>query len=209
MITQYIDQMRQLIGTSFGFDMTDMTDVMFINFLNMHSLILIAFDGLKIIGTLYVNGEQIVRPINQKDHPIIPYTLQRSFAGNRNYFETMTYYLFPMICNFCRIPDDRYKGVGQIMLQKIIDRFRKNGYKSIYCVPESIIGLVDSRENGMCGLNDYDNRDNLYYKENMKLIGYYRKLGFDIYDNHYVVDFCSDKLGDSDYISFPVMYMKL
>lgn len=207
-INQYVDQLIGLIKICAEFDLTHN---MFIHFLNMHSMILIAFDDLKIIGTLYVKNEEVIRLDDHKSAIIKPYVLQRSFTGIRDHFMKNTHHLFPMICNFCRIPDNLYKGVGRSMLQKIIKRCKKDGYKKIYCVPESIIELTDkTRDDKTCGMNsDYDNENNLYYKSNIRLIRYYQKLGFNIYDNHYVVDFCSDKTIDSDYISFHVLYMDI
>ena len=200
--------------------------------MNLNGMILLASDDHQIVGTLFVRGEPIVRLTDRTDSPrtdaprndsprtdaprtdaprIQPYVLQRSFPDNRNFFEQSTHYLFPMICNFCRHSDNRYKGVGRKMLQKIMDRCRKYGYESIYCVPESVVGLYDAtRQDGTCGMNrDYDNLNNKYYRENMRLIGYYLEFGFKILDNHYAVDFCSNGLGDSDYITFQVLYKNL
>jgi len=208
-IAEYVGSLIQLMSICAGFDMTYDDYINYFN-KNMNGMILLAFYNRKIIGTLFVNGEPVTRLADHDSMNIQPYIIRRSFAGNRKFFGDIVY-LFPMICNFCRNPDDRYKGVGQTMLQKIIKRCRKDGYKAIYCVPESTIGLTDkTRQDGSCGMNyDYDNHDNMYYKENMKLIGYYKKLGFNIFDNNYILDFCSDKTDDSDYIALPVMYMEL
>lgn len=210
-IVEYIESLCRLYTTC---TRINMTYDMYVNFLkmNMDGRILLASDDHQIVGTVFVRGEPIVRLTDHKDSPRIqPYVLQRPFPDNRNFFEQSTYYLFPMICNFCRHPDNQYKGVGRTMLQQIIDWCRKDGYRSIYCVPESITELSDpTRQDGTCGMNrEYDDQNTKYYTENMRLIGYYKKMGFDILDNHYAVDLCSDGSGDSDYMAFHVLYINL
>ena len=208
-IAEYIISLIQLMGICARIDATYDDYINFLN-KNLNGMILLAFDNRKIIGTLFVNGEPVSRLTDPDDSVNIqPYILRRSFVGNRDFFAKYTYYLFPMICNFCRNPDDRYKGVGRSMLQKIIERCQTDGYKSVYCIPESIVGLTDTtRDNGLCGIDDYDNHVNKYYTTNMKLIKYYQMLGFNIFDNNYAVEFCSDATGDSDYIVLNVLYIK-
>ena len=61
----------------------------------------------------------------------------------------------------------------------------------------------------MCGIGNYGyaNIDNDYYRANMKLIKHYKKFGFCILKNHYVIDVCnmSNDKKEGDYVVINVM----
>ena len=185
-VLKYIKQLNNLIKISFNNDMTDET---YKKYLEYHKYILIAFYKSKIIGSLYILEDELYK---NNDINLQTYVLKERDPS----IWTKKVKLFPMITTFCRTSNDKYKGIGKIMLHKI-SKFLKE-YKKIYCVPESIIGQYDK-------CTSYDNKNNKYYTENMKLIEYYKKMKFKIFKNHYVLDFCEN----NKYIILNVMYKKI
>lgn len=111
--------------------------------------------------------------------------------------------LYPVIMGYCRKPDERYKGLGTYMLERIIEVYRQLNYSKIYAIIESRSGIKDGKIKD-CGLIDYDynDRDTEFYRTNMKLIKYYESIGFKNQDNHYFVNFCNE---NHDYIVMSVV----
>jgi hypothetical protein len=111
--------------------------------------------------------------------------------------------LSPTISGFCRDKDDKYKGLGTLMLKTIKKIYDQKDIRRIFVVAESSYGVRESSADGHCGIgkHGYDNKESEYYINCKKLIGYYESVGFELLKHHYVVDKCNE----AEYIMLNVL----
>jgi len=110
----------------------------------------------------------------------------------------------PLIESLCRNSNPKYKGVGNIMLFKICEYYKKRNIDKIYIVPES--NKFKIYGNGDCGVEVEKEK---YLKSQLKLLEYYQKYGFYELKNHYEVDACGNYKDMLHVVFFPVYYKQL
>lgn len=139
-------------------------------------------DGEKIIGFCMMMDEELFHICESMK----PYTV---------YDKSIWEKLEPLSCNeqilnaknvltyLCK--DPKYKNIGILLFNHL-----KNNYKTYYLVSESLrnLNFIDKFKDS----NDCNVYDKKYYKNNMKLIKYYKKMGFKLVKDTYYVNDCND-----------------
>jgi len=95
----------------------------------------------------------------------------------------------PIINSLCK--DSNYKKVGAFLIEKILEYLQKNEYDKVFIIPGSSHGKINYfyfTGEDACKYYDYEK----YYQANLKLINYYKKLGFKISKKLYDIEKCKE-----------------
>jgi hypothetical protein len=203
-IKEYSDVLAGLINECFGYDY----DKDSINrFLEKCKYAFIAFDGSEPIGSAYIKIENIYK------YNEIKKTYIYVDAPYDRTSETLE--LYPVISGLCRKQNDKYKGVGTMILKEIFTFFdninkKENGndiVEYVYLIPESVEGKGSVSDNYCGKISKYlDESTNEYLLSNKRLIRYYKSLGFEILDKYYFMDVCNH---EGDHVHYNIMMKKL
>jgi hypothetical protein len=150
-------------------------------------------DGHRIIGYCFLSEEGYFIETNEKVktyRPIqIKYLREKVAKG-------------PVIVSLCK--NIKYQNVGSFLIKNLFIYLKNEEFDYVYLVPGSSYGKNNYEyyiEHSYCTYQDYDK----YLVSNIKLLIYYKKLGFKVSKKLYDLDKCND----SEYHLFHVLYKKL
>lgn len=93
----------------------------------------------------------------------------------------------PFIETLCK--KSGFKDAGKFLLDNLHALLKQRGITNVYLVPESMRNK--DAYNGYLK-HDNCNLSSNYYSSNMRLIEFYKKMGYHILDKSYVIDTCED-----------------
>jgi hypothetical protein len=199
---KYKEQMTNLINICFRikFDQNELK-----NYILSQDTIFLAINPHnedELLGIACINNETVKYSKKRID----TYTLKKN---DLNFNEISEVNLYPMINTFCRDPNPMHKGTGTELIKEITNYYKKNNFKYIYAVPESRNDFKSEKTNDIhCGLlkYGYNNAKSKYYTDTLKLIKYYKSVGFEILENHYLIRMCNN---NNDYTAFNIVHKNL
>ena len=181
-----IKDLNDLVNESFG----RIVDRAFFNeFVFDSTNIFIAHDieNSKIIGCAYIQKQEI--GIHKSEHPTY---VNVRFDPKDSSHKKKT--IFPTINCLCRKLDDRYRGIGTIILEAICSYYKTKNINTIYLCARS--------ERSEPIEYDINYKSSKYFLTNQKLLEYYIAHGFEIIENYYV----SEQINrDDQYVHSNVM----
>lgn len=171
LITQ-IDNLNILIEQNFG----DNIDASF-----FHAVynVFVAYDNQKIIGCAFVCTEwDIVHNKTENFIPTYSHILVKNYLKN---FDQMS--LYPIISGLCRDQDEKYKGVGSMIIDSMCEYFENMHHDREY------IYLVVGSGKHEITIDSSDKEKEEYVTMNHHLIDYYTKNKFEIMMDNYCINF--------------------
>lgn len=182
-LCSHIDEINNLLKQCFG-------ETINCEYFYDKQNLFIAYDGDKMIGCATIEAEAF---LEYTDETLIP---EYVYVPTNNY-EKNRIIIFPCISGLCRDLDEKYKGVGSLLIDHIHKHFENENitqYKDWQDTPdigEYIYLIVGSGKHHIT-IDSNDQEKTIYLTANQKLIDYYQNNNFERVKNCYFITYHRD-----------------
>lgn len=150
----------------------------------------------EVIGCCWIGIDSVV-PIFDNYEPYLP-VFDARFESDSKYTDGKE--IAPVIVGLCK--NQAAKGVGKFLLDKVCDNL-KNAYRKVYLVvrdgksSDNYASMLGPHVCGPFTIEDMAKKNpkreawEKYKKTNLALVDYYKRNGFNVEKNKYVVEYCT------------------